>query len=238
MSKINFRNLKYIFYFHVMTDDIRKRILNIREKQNREDYLIMADDGHISIKDDLDLIDYVNITQFNMKQTSIYNNIINSNAPDYNINLQSAYFHAKRYHNYNGFMYYKDIPVGKRLNHTYSHDKYCLADTNSPCACVFDISTCKNWWVCNYNDDKYIYNDYYKECHLSFDNGINEIDSEINLIVCNENTDIVVAPWNIINKEFIMSCLCANVKYIIYSSVYDVKHNKDLRIPRLDLEKI
>ena len=56
-------------------------------------------------------------------------------------------------------------------------------------------------------------------------------------ILNQRNREIVVAPWNIINENFIEVCYNMNVRYIVYSDVYDLVQRKNLGIPRINLEK-
>ena len=52
-----------------------------------------------------------------------------------------------------------------------------------------------------------------------------------------ENRDIVVAPWNAINDNFLEIGDNLGIRYIIYSDVYDIKEKRNLVIQRINLER-
>ena len=218
-----FTKIDKIYYFHILNDDIINKIHCYKNNNS----LIIADDAHISIKNHLDIIDYVSVIG-RCSCVKSFKNKQEKNTPNINTNLQSALYNSLLGYN-NGFMNIYDLPKNKILNHTFSHNKVKLNDNVID---KFDKTNCKNWWAYN--------NNIYESIPIHM---LNKHCAEFEIksmfkYISNENKRIVVAPWNQINDIFINVCKLNNIDYIIYSDIYDVNNNMVLNIPRINLEKI
>ena len=136
------KKIDKIYYFHILTVDIINKINKFKNKTS----LIIADDAHISIKNHLDIIDYVSVIG-RCSCVKSFKNKQEKNTPNINTNLQSALYNSLLGYN-NGFMNIDDLPKNKILNHTFSHNKVKLNDNVID---KFDKTNCKNWWAYNNN---------------------------------------------------------------------------------------
>lgn len=239
---INFNRISAIYYFHVTNDGILDSIKYLKSHDKLNSILIFADDGHISVKPYLDYVDYVPIIGRCLTENE---NSVDKDTPLVEYNLQSALYNSLLGCN-DGFMNIDDIPIEKRLNHTYLHVKMREYNENAHIIDTFTKEDCKNWWhvtnVLEITDNKWtvdlnIYDDFVP-IHLSKNNKKCYIEI-YNMFpyILPENRDIVVAPWNTINDNFLEICDNMGIRYVIYSDVYDIKEKKNLGIPRINLER-
>lgn len=242
---IDFNKISAIYYFHVMNEGILDTIKYLKSHDKLNSILIFADDGHISIKDYLDYIDYVPIIGRCIQNRYSKNVKQDENTPLVQYNLQSALYNSLLGCN-SGFMCIDDIPYEKRLNHTQSHNKKRLFAFDAHIVDIFNKEDCKNWWYFSSRQNEQdfnIYNDYIpihlQDYYSSFRDEYYAHSEVFNLYpyIKPENREIVVAPWNIINENFMKVCYNMNVRYIVYSDVYDLVQNRNLGIPRINLEK-
>lgn len=227
-----FENISGIFYFHVLTPQIEKQIKLVKNKNT----LIMADDGHISIKNHLNIMDYISVIG---RCSCEISNVLKQDdeSPLVDENLQSALYNSLIGFK-EGFLKIDDIPIEKRLNHTYTHSKAINISTTNINATKFNKNNCISWWSYDKTNVKKGYILKSTPYHLyCYNMAIKEI-SKMFKYISEENKNIVVAPWNKINNYFVSAAEYLGIDYIIYSNVYDVKNKIDLGIPRINLEKI
>lgn len=236
-----------------MTTDIRDKILMLKDKDTLNSILIFADDAHISVRNDLDLVDYVPIIGRCSFETEVLD-FPDIDTPMVEFNLQSALYNNLLGYS-GGFIEYNDIPREKRLNHSYNHIKI---QTGRNILGTFDKNNCTNWWYLNNsnnyfkiykdkkklqtaNSDMIIYDEYVPMDMHDYESAvadIKELWKNYDFIFTEDNQKIFVAPWNHINDITINTCKELGFEYIIYSDVYDIKNNKKLGIPRINLERI
>lgn len=238
---IDFAKLSAIYYFHVMNDNILDSIKYLKSHDVLDSILIFADDGHISIRDYIDYVDYIPIIG-RCLNTSICNQ--DRDTPLVQYNLQSALYNSLLGCN-DGFLSINDIPIEKRLNHTSSHIKRRMFHNYSRAIGKFNKQDCRNWWYIldNQSDNDNIYDDYVSIHTFNPQNrsDIIRLYKEIFALfplISQDNRNVVVAPWNEINDIFLDVCYDMNIRYVIHSDVFDIQQGKNLGIPRINLEKI